>query len=326
MKKQNFKTRAQKTLRSEMLSVKKLSELTEGKDFSKAVKFLSSRSGKIIVTGVGKSGFIGMKIAATLTSLGQHAVFIHPVEAFHGDAGAVGENDVIIAISFSGGSAEVNRVVRYFKEAFPVKVIAITGNPSSLLASVSDAILKITVKEEGCPLGLAPMASTTTTMVVGDMLASAITSPDHFKPHNFAKFHPGGTLGLSLMSVEEIMTTKKGLPVTPTTSPFLTVLSIITEKNFGITGVTNKKGALVGIISDGDIRRFLMQKQKGMLEKTQAKQIMTKKPKTICVGATVKDALDIMEQNKITTLFVVGKDKEPVGILHMHSIIGNALF
>jgi len=325
MNEEDIKIRAQKTLRDELAAVRALNNLTGDKSLFKAAKLLSKRKGRIIVTGVGKSGFAGMKMASTFTSLGQPAVFIHPVEAFHGDSGAVGAGDVVIALSFSGGSAEVNRVVKYLKDAFSVSVIGITGNDSSILASSSDVVLKLVVKKEGCPLDLAPMASTTATMVIGDMLASAITSPEQFKPHHFAKFHPGGALGLSLASVEEVMTREEGIPLVVATASFHDALASITEKNFGVTGVINARRALVGIISDGDVRRFLL-KNKNSIEKAKAKDAMTKNPKIIKAGATVKDALNIMEQNKITTLFVLDKNKKPVGILHMHSIVGGTFF
>lgn len=324
MNEENIKNRTHKTLKGEISAVKALGNLLEDIAFYKAVKLLSKREGKIIITGVGKSGFIGMKIASTLTSLGQHAVFIHPVEAFHGDSGAVSPGDVVIAISFSGGSAEVNRVIKYLKSVFLVKVIAITGNSNSLLAGISDITLNLNVKKEGCPLDLAPMASTTATMVLGDMLASALTSPDQFKPHHFAKFHPGGTLGLSLTTVEEIMTPEEGLPMVSTAASFHEVLASITEKNFGVTGVVSNTGVLSGIVSDGDVRRFLLANKED-ISKAKARNMMTRNPKTAKVHETVKDALNKMEENKITTLFVVN-DRKPVGILHMHSIVGETFF
>ena len=319
MKKSDTENRAEKTLHDEIFAIKKLSKLTKKKDFFRAVKFLSNRTGKIIVTGIGKSGFVGMKIAATLTSLGQYAVFIHPVEAFHGDSGAVGRGDVVIAISFSGDSVEINRVVKYFKKEFLVKIIAITGNQSSLLSSISDAVLEIAVKEEGCPLSLAPMASTSTTMIVGDMLASAITSPERFKPKHFATLHPGGVLGLSLKKTREFMTKSSQVPKIKENSTFLEAVREINKKGLGVTAVIDIQRRVVGVITDGDIRRFVLKNKK--IDSATARSAMTSQPKCIHEKDSLRVALSTMENAKITSIFVVNTRKELMGIIHIHNII-----
>ena len=288
-------------------------------DIVRAAGLIKERRGKIIVTGVGKSGFIGMKTAATLMSLGHAAHFLHPVEALHGDTGLVCDGDVLLAFSFSGNSSEVNRIVAYLKKTFDVRVVAVTGRSDSELARQSDVCICVPIQEEGCPLNLAPMASTTASLVVGDLLASALTSPDSFNKKQFARLHPGGSLGLQLVRVSEAMLTGKDMPLVREETPMTEVLKEITKKKRGITGVANNSRELVGIITDGDVRRFLM--KYGTIKGRTARDAMTKNPKTICAEETIEKALSAMKDYKVANLFVVDGTGALAGVIHMRSIL-----
>lgn len=293
------------------------------KDFPKAIEILKNRGGKIIVTGVGKSGFIAMKIAATLTSLGHGAFYLNPLDALHGDAGMIREGDVLIAISFSGESPELLKLLRHLKKNFGVSVVCITGRKASSLARTSDAPIHMNISKEGCPLGLAPMASTTTSLVVGDLIAAALTSPADFHKEHFAKFHPAGSLGLSLKKVKEIMTKGGELPRVPEDALLSNALKEITEKKLGITAVVDEKENLTGAITDGDIRRILMKYDNP--KKIAVKNIMTKKPKSIDEEETLRGALTLMEKHKISSLFVTNGTKKLKGIIHLNDILDGAI-
>ena len=290
-------------------------------DFYKAVQVLSKRKGKIIVTGLGKSSFVGMKLSATLVSLGHDSFFLHPVEAMHGDMGVVKRGDVIIVLSFSGNTVETLKIATYLKNSFNTPIISITGNSSSSLAKLADISLVIDVKEEGSPHNLAPMASTTATLVIGDLLATALTSPVSFEKHHFAKFHPGGSLGLSLVKVKDIMYQGEDIPLVGEYSSLQKVLNVMSiKKRKGITGVLNKDKKLVGIITDGDLRRFFRDKD-NFKKKVQASDMMTIHPKTITKEATLKEALSLIEESKVTSLFVVNEKQQVQGFIHIHTIL-----
>lgn len=314
--------RADFTLHQEIEAVNNLKR--SSKDIIKAVSLLENRRGRIIVTGVGKQGFIAMKMAATLVSLGHQAQFLHPVEALHGDSGVVSGGDVIIVFSFSGESSEIIKITEHFRKNFSVSIIAITGNKKSTLGKIADVSVVIKIEKEGCPLDLAPMASTTAALVVGDLIASALTSPKDFGKFDFAKFHPGGTLGLRLSSVEKIMAEDKNIPIVGDDRALSEALEEISKKRLGVVGVVNKQRKIVGVITDGDIRRFLLRHLTIVGFKTD--QMMTKNPKCIKRTDTLERALKEMEQYKITSLFVVDKDKRVEGVIHLHDILDNNLF
>ncbi len=314
--------RARETLISEEKAIKSLKSLVFG-PLKKALDIIINRKGRIVITGIGKSGFIGMKISATLTSLGHKAIFLHPVEAIHGDLGFVSPGDCVIALSFSGESPEVIKLVKYLKAGFEVQIISITKNKNTTLGKLSDFVIELPIKNEGSPHGIAPMASTTATLVLGDMIASALTSPRTFKKGHFAKFHPGGGLALTLRQVSEVMTRGNDVPLVKDNWTLPKALKEMSIKILGVTGVVNEKKELVGVITDGDIRRYLLSRvyNRDVL----VKEVMTKKPKTIESSSTLKKALEMMEKYRITSLFVHSKNKKVKGILHIHDILEEAV-
>ncbi len=320
---QQMKKRAEFTWKQEAAAVNALAKLLREKSFVRAVNMLASRQGKIITTGVGKSGFIAMKAAATLTSLGHPSFFLDSMAAMHGDAGMVRNGDVVIAFSFSGESVELGKLLKYLKRSFSVNVIGVTGNKSGTLAKISDIALFLHVKKEGCPLGLAPMASTTASLVVGDLLASALTVPETFKKEHFAKFHPGGSLGLSLKRVKDVMTGKEHISLVISNATFGQALQNTTRSNLGVIGIVDRDGRLVGVITDGDIRRILLKNDQP--KEVAVRKVMSSSPKTIGEDKTLKEALVLMEKHKITSLFAVNSDKKLTGIVHIHQILESSV-
>ena len=315
------KKRMEYALTQELIALANLKKNIKNSSLTYAAELLKNRKGKIVVLGVGKSGAIGLKMVATFTSLGHVAVFLHPVEALHGDTGIVEDGDVLIALSFSGESAEVVKIVRYLKMNFSTQCIAVTGDAKSTLSLMADAPIVLSVPDEGCPIGLAPMASAVAMLAVGDLLASALTSPQEFNKKHFAKLHPGGSLGLDSRSVRELMKERSSLPLVTYQAPLSHALKIMTEDGQGVVGVCSSRGNLVGIITDGDVRRFVL--KHGTIESKKAKEAMTENPKIVRVDANAKDALLRMEQDRITTLFVVENgNHRPVGMIHMHDIVG----
>jgi arabinose-5-phosphate isomerase len=272
-----------------------------------------------VVTGIGKSGIIGKKIAATLASTGTPAFFLHPAEALHGDLGMVSKGDIVIAISNSGQSAEVLNMLPYFKR-LGVPVIAITNNPDSELAKHSDVVLNLCVEKEACPLKLAPTSSTTNTLVLGDALAVAVMKLRGFTKEDFALRHPAGSLGRKLKLVKDLAHfDPREVPIVYENTPMREVVLEISSKGFGATAVVNNEGKLVGIITDGDLRRFVQ--RGGDFNRDLAKDVMTKNPKTAKPQELAMEALKRMEDNKITVLIVVDEENRPVGILHIHDIM-----
>lgn len=306
------------TLRAEDEALKGLKSLSK-KGFLKTIEILRLRTGKIITTGVGKSGFIAEKIAATLTSLGHQSFYLDPLNALHGDVGVVSSGDCLLALSFSGESPELLKLLRHLKKDSSISILSITGNKKSLLAHLSDGSLSFSITHEGSPLGLAPMASTTTSLVLGDMLASALTDPKNFEKKHFAKFHPAGSLGLSLKKVSQAMVRGKEIPCIKESKLFSEALQEMTDKRLGVTAVVTISGKLVGAITDGDVRRILLKHRNPM--DMEVGKLMTPRPKSILSEASLKEALVLMEKHKITTLFVVGKGERLLGLLHMHSIL-----
>ncbi|QWV91974.1 KpsF/GutQ family sugar-phosphate isomerase [Geomonas oryzisoli] len=296
-------------------------EASIDRTFEKAVEMILNTTGRVVVTGMGKSGLIGQKIASTMASTGTPAFFLHPAEGIHGDLGMIMKGDVVIAISNSGETDEVVRILPIIKR-LGASLIAMAGNPNSTLAKSGDIFLDISVKEEACPLGLAPTASTTVTLAMGDAIAVALLVSRGFKAEDFAMFHPGGALGRRLLlKVEDIMHSGEGLPLVSADTLMREALFTITSKGLGITGVTSEDGALVGVITDGDLRRALGQ---GLdIINLPASALMKKGAKRIRRDELAARALQQMEQYSITSLFVFSDDDAtaPVGIVHLHDLL-----
>lgn len=296
--------------------IRALSELEKNLDssFVEAVKLILNTKGKVIVTGIGKSGIIARKIASTMSSTGTPAVFLHPAEAIHGDLGVVEKDDIVIAISNSGETPELVAIIPIIKR-WGNKVILITNKQNSTLANHADVVLNLHVEREACPMNLAPTSSSTNTLALGDALAVTLLTLKEFKEEDFARFHPGGALGKKLMKVSQVMNIN--VPVVHPQTPLKEAVVEISEKRYGATLVVDR-GKLVGIITDGDIRRAI---RSGVsLDTSLSKDIMTKDPKHIQPQAYVLQALEIMERYNITVLPVV-EDGKPVGIIHIHDIL-----
>ncbi len=288
--------------------------------FAQAVDLLFHCQGKVVVSGMGKSGLIGTKIAATLASTGTPAFFLHPAEGIHGDLGMLARKDLLIAISNSGETDEVLKLLPSVKR-LGVPVIALTGRPQSTLAKNSDVALDVSVSEEACPLGLAPTASTTATLALGDALAIALLQRRGFKEEDFAQFHPGGTLGRRLLlKVRDLMHQGEAIPRVPHTASLREAILEMTSKKLGMTTVTESDGRLRGVITDGDLRRFL---ERGIdWTSSRAGEVASKNPKTITPDDLAARGVQIMERHSITALIVVdGKNQEVVGVLHLHDLL-----
>jgi arabinose-5-phosphate isomerase len=272
---------------------------------------------------MGKSGIICRKIAATLASTGTSAFFLHPAEATHGDLGVIQPNDVLLAISHSGETQEVLRLLEAIRR-IGARIIAITGNPGSTLAQAADVALDCQVSEEACPLNLVPTASTTAALAMGDALCMTLLVEKGFREEDFAKIHPGGKLGKKLMRVDQLMLAGGDAPVVRTDTPMRDVLFEISSKALGMTCVVNGKAQLVGIITDGDLRRYMLGNSR-LLEMT-AGDVMTRRPIVIDPSTLAAQALLIMEQRKITSLVVGGTDQTVAGVLHLHDLWRTELF
>ena len=312
--------KAKKVIRIEAEALLSLADAING-EFEKAVRLILASRGRVVVTGMGKSGLIGQKIASTMASTGTPAFFLHPAEGIHGDLGMIMKGDVVIAISNSGETEEVVRILPIIKR-LGASLVAMTGNPSSNLAKAGDVFLDISVKEEACPLGLAPTASTTATLAMGDALSVALLMERGFNAEDFALFHPGGALGKKLiLTVEDMMHSGEAIPLVSADTLMREALFVITSKGLGITGVTGVDGDLLGVITDGDLRRAL---EKGMdIINLPAANLMSMKPKRINRSELAAKALQQMEQFSITSLFVFEDDSSsrPVGIVHLHDLL-----
>ncbi len=290
--------------------------------FASAVECLYSCGGRVVVTGMGKSGLVARKIAATLSSTGTPALFMHPVEAVHGDLGMIVRGDIVLALSQSGDTEEILNLVPNIKR-LDVKLVAMTGALRSTLAQAADITLDCSVAQEACKLGLAPTASTTTMVALGDALAVALAEKRGFKEEDFADLHPGGKLGKKLARVSRLMHTGDAIPrVTPQT-PMSEVIYEMSRKKLGVATVTDGD-KLLGIISDGDLRRLLERRGKDVLDLT-AGECMTRDPKTIRPDEFAAAALNVMEQKKITSLAVVGDGGRLEGIIHLHDLWGTEM-
>ena len=306
---------AKKTIESESKSIAKLADLLTD-DFLKAVEIIYNSSGRLVVTGIGKSAIIAQKIVASMNSTGTPSLFLHASEAIHGDLGMVQTDDVVICISKSGNSPEIKVLVPILKQ-FGNSLIAITGNTSSFLAKGADFILDTTIESESCPNNLAPTNSTTAQLVMGDALAVCLMELRDFKATDFAKYHPGGALGKKLLlRVGDMLDQTNKPEVTPDTN-IKKVIFEISEKRLGVTAVI-ENNRVIGIITDGDIRRML--NNNDTFAHLTAKDIMTKNPKTIQISSMVTDALNILEDFSITQLIVTDQD-EYEGVLHLHDIL-----
>src|SRR6056297_61227 len=311
---------ARRVLQIEADAVLKLKERIDG-GFSQAVELILACRGKVVVTGMGKSGLICQKIAATMASTGTPTFFLHPAEGIHGDLGMLSKNDVVIAISYSGETEEVSRILPVIKR-MGLPLIAISGNASSTLGMAGDVHLDISVDEEACPLGLAPTASTTATLAMGDALAVALLNERGFKEEDFALFHPGGALGKKLLlRVEDLMHCGERIPLVGRATLLREALFEITSKQLGVTGVVDASGMLIGVFTDGDLRRVM---EKGLESLQQPiETVMTCSPKRILRRNLAAKALQVMEDHEITSLFVFENEQaqEPVGIVHLHDLL-----
>jgi arabinose-5-phosphate isomerase len=290
-----------------------------GQELLEAVEILHSCSGKIVVTGIGKSGHIARKIASTLASTGTPAFFVHPAEASHGDLGMISQRDAIIAISYSGESAELNLILPFAKR-LGVKLISITGDPKSTLALLSEVTLNVRITKEACPLGLAPTASTTATLAIGDALAVSLLEAKGFNHKDFARSHPGGSLGKKLLTrVTDVMRIAESFPRVSPNSRLKDVIVEISQKRLGMAAVIGKDNVLAGIITDGDLRRLLERNDQPLM--ATAENIMTRNPKTIRPDALASEAIAIFEVQKINHLIVVDEKDVPLGVLGFHDLV-----
>jgi arabinose-5-phosphate isomerase len=286
-----------------------------GSAFSRAIDVIRAARGRVIVSGIGKSGHIARKIAATLASTGTPAYFVHPAEASHGDLGMITGEDVLLVLSNSGESPELKDLLNYCRR-FSIQVIAVTAKSASSLAAASDVVLCVPQAEEACAIGLAPTSSTTMQLALGDAIAVSLLEDKGFDARRFRDFHPGGKLGAALTHVREIMHRGAAVPLCEKETPMSQALLIMTEKSLGCLGVVDGGGRLAGIITDGDLRRHMS----GHLLELTAGDIMTATPKTMAPDELAAEALNLMNTVKITSLFVVESGK-PMGVVHIHDLL-----
>lgn len=291
--------------------------------FEKAILLLEHCQGRIVLTGMGKSGHIAKKIAATFSSLGSSAYFLHPAEGVHGDLGLLNPNDVVIALSKSGETAEILQIIPVIKH-LKIPVIALVGNVNSTLAEKAEVALDLSVEEEACALNLAPTNSTTVSLVMGDALAIVLSQRKGFNQTDFALFHPAGSLGKRLLlKVEDVMHKGDELPLVDENTPVTEALFVMSAKKLGMTVVLNAQKQSIGILTDGDLRRALTKHES--LQSLTAKQVMTLSPKTIEPETLAANALSLMEQFNITTLLVNNADNKPIGVVHLHDLLKSGL-
>lgn len=306
---------ARKVLQTEAAAILALVDRLDDR-FARAVLMLRDCKGRVIVTGMGKSGIICRKIAATLASTGTPAFFLHPAEAVHGDLGVIQADDVVVAMSYSGETEELTRVLETLKR-IGAPLIAITGDIKSTLALAADVALDCRVSEEACPMNLVPTASTTAALAMGDALAMAVLVEKGFKPEDFANLHPGGKLGKKLMRVEQLMHSGDALPVVQLHSAMRDVIYEMSRKGLGMTSVVEKDGTLAGIITDGDLRRKMS--SANVLELT-ARDVMSANPVTIPHDTMAVEALAMLEQRKITSIVVIDANRRVEGVVHLHDL------
>jgi arabinose-5-phosphate isomerase len=313
---------ARRVLRTEAAAIEGLIDRLDAQ-FDRAVDLIAACGGRVIVTGMGKSGIIARKLAATMTSTGTPAYFLHPAEAIHGDLGVIQASDIVVALSHSGETAEVVRLLEAMRR-LGIKLVAITGVPGSTLGEAADATLDCRVDEEACPLNLAPTASTTAALAMGDALSMAVSVRKGFSLEDFAILHPGGKLGKRLMRAEQLMHAGKACPIVRTTTPMRDVIYEMTSKGLGMTCVIDDGGRLVGIVTDGDLRRR-MGDGSNVLDQV-AGDVMTPSPKTIAPNILASEALRVLEERRITSLIVRDANHVPLGVIHIHDLWRTELF
>jgi arabinose-5-phosphate isomerase len=308
------------------IEAKTLSELVGRLDqtFVRAVEILFACRGRVVVAGMGKSGLIGQKISATLSSTGTPSFFLHPSEALHGDLGRLVRHDVLLALSYSGETVELLRLLDTVKR-LAIPLISLTGNLNSTLAQASDAVLDVGIREEACPLGLAPTASTTAMLAMGDALAMALLEKRGFDEADYAALHPGGELGIKLRRVESVMHTGDQLPCVGPQTPMPDVIYEMSKKGLGLTAVTGETKHLLGIISDGDLRRLFQREGNRALD-LKAADAMTPNPVTISRQELATKGLNLMEARKITSLLVVDAEGRLEGVVHIHDLWTTQMF
>jgi len=309
---------ARKVLRLEAQAIQDLIGRID-RNFSHAVTMLQSCKGRVVITGMGKSGLIGKKIAATLASTGTPAFFLHPAEGVHGDLGMVSKGDVVIVISNSGETEELIKILPALKR-LGVPILCLTGNPRSTLATNSDTVIDVGVKEEAGPLGLVPTASTTATLAMGDALSVALLEKRGFKDEDFAYSHPGGSLGKKLLlKVSDVWHHGPTVPRVTEKTPLKDVIVEMTSKKMGMTTVVTPRGTLSGVVTDGDLRRLLERERTPM--RLKAADVMTRKPKVIGPTAMAAKAVQVMEQYSITSLVVLDGHRKVIGVVHLHDLL-----
>jgi arabinose-5-phosphate isomerase len=289
-----------------------------GDEFVQVVEEIAASRGRLAVTGIGKSGLIGQKLAATLSSTGTPAYFLHAAEASHGDLGMLVSGDIVLALSYSGESAEVVRLIE-FARSRSLRTVAMTGAPSSSVGRAADICLSVAISREACPLNLAPTASTTAMLAMGDALAMSLSEKRGFKEEDFAALHPGGKLGRKFLKVRDLMRTGERVPRVSRETAMKDTIHEMSRKMMGITAVVNGRGELLGVISDGDLRR-LIEKDQTLLQRT-AGECFHASPRTVPAEEFASTALGLMEQNRITTLFVLDGEGRLTGALHMHDLL-----
>jgi arabinose-5-phosphate isomerase len=319
-KKDTIKNAALRTIKMEAAAIQQLAEQLDD-SFERAIDTLAGCKGRIVVSGIGKSAIIAQKIVATFNSTGSPSIFLHAADAIHGDLGMVQQEDVVVIISKSGESSEIKVLIPLIKN-FGNCLIAITGNTSSYLAKKADFVLNTTVNQEACPNNLAPTSSTTAQLVMGDALAVCLMEGRGFNMEDFAKLHPGGTLGKKLYLRVSDLYTDNEKPVVKTDQSVKEVILEMTKKRLGVTAVTGADGKLAGIITDGDLRRML--EKSDSIENIKARDILTQKPKTIAPSEMAVNALDIMRKNEIMQL-VVEENGIYLGIIHLHDLVKEGL-
>ena len=318
MKTINLIDTAKNVLDIEANAILRIKNNHDASQYEKAIELIYNCKGRVIVTGMGKSGHIGKKIAATLSSTGTPAYFLHPAESTHGDSGIITKDDVIIAISNSGESQELLNLLPLLKR-FGLSIIGMTGNPNSTLGQASDVILDVSVEKEACPLGKAPTASTTVTLAVGDALAICLLEKRGFTEEDFLIFHPSGALGKGFTyRVSDLMKTSD-LPIAKENDMFTDVIETISSHKLGLAIIVDNTGVMTGIITDGDIRRNLIKYKN--VQNLKAIEAMTKSPKTVKSNSYAASALHLMEKYSITSLPIVNENGKPLGIVHVHDLL-----
>ena len=309
-------TVARKVLQTEAAAILALVERLDER-FEQAVRLLLDCRGRVIVTGMGKSGIVCRKIAATLSGIGTAAFFLHPAEAVHGDLGVIQSDDVLVALSYSGETEELLRLLETIKRV-GARLIVLTGDCSSTLAQAADVALDCQVSEEACPLNLVPTASTTAALALGDALAMTLLVAKGFREEDFANLHPGGTLGKRLLRVDRLMHGGDRIPVVRLDTSMNDVMKEMSDKKLGMTCVVDAEQRLAGVITDGDLRRHLL--KSGDFRSQRAQDVMTRSPITVGRGALAAEAIHILEEKKITSLIVVDADRRVQGVIHLHEL------